>query len=59
MIAAAKILIVDDERSIRELLEIVLKKEGFNVTSAQSAEEGLERCKAAEFDLVVSDINMV
>jgi two-component system response regulator PilR (NtrC family) len=58
MIAKARILIVDDERSIRELLEIVLKKEGFDVTSAHSAEEGLDRCKASEFDLVVSDISM-
>jgi len=58
MIDRAKILVVDDERSIRELLEIVLKKEGFAVTVAQNAIEGLERCKTTEFDLVVSDINM-
>jgi two-component system response regulator PilR (NtrC family) len=58
MIERAKILVVDDERSIRELLEIALKKEGFAVTVAQSAMEGLERSKATEFDLVVSDIKM-
>jgi len=58
MIARAKILVVDDERSIRELLEIVLKKEGFSVTVAQNAREGLDRSKTTEFDLVVSDINM-
>ena len=57
-IERAKILVVDDERSIRELLEIVLKKEGFAVTVAQNAIEGLERSKTIEFDLVVSDINM-
>ena len=39
----AKILIVDDERSMRELLEIFLKKEGFAVASAASAEEGLDK----------------
>jgi two-component system, NtrC family, response regulator PilR len=54
----AKILIVDDERSIRELLEIFLKKEGFLVTSASSAEEGLVQAKSAEFDVIVSDIKM-
>src|SRR4026207_30169 len=54
----ARILIVDDERSIRELLEIFLKKEGFQVTSASSAEEGLAQVKTAEFDLIVSDIKM-
>jgi two-component system response regulator PilR (NtrC family) len=54
----ANILIVDDERSIRELLEIFLKKEGFLVTSASSAEEGLVQAKSAEFDVIVSDIKM-
>jgi two-component system, NtrC family, response regulator PilR len=54
----ANILIVDDERSIRELLEIFLKKEGFLVTSASSAEEGLVQAKSAEFDLIISDIKM-
>src|SRR5262245_21221995 len=54
----AKILVVDDERSIRELLEIFLKKEGFQVTSASSAEQGLQLIKSSEFDLVISDIKM-
>jgi two-component system, NtrC family, response regulator PilR len=54
----ANILIVDDERSIRELLEIFLKKEGFFVTSASSAEEGLVQAKGTEFDLIISDIKM-
>jgi len=58
MIARPNILVVDDERSIRELLGIVLKKEGFNVISAESAEEALERSRATEFDLIVSDISM-
>jgi len=54
----AKILVVDDERSIRELLEIVLKKEGFEVQTAPNAEEALECAKTKEFDLIVSDIKM-
>jgi len=54
----ANILIVDDERSIRELLEIFLKKQGFFVTSASSAEEGLVQAKATEFDVIISDIKM-
>jgi two-component system, NtrC family, response regulator PilR len=58
MPSSAKILVVDDERSIRELLEIVLKKEGFEVQTARSAEEALERTKTVEFDLIVSDIKM-
>src|SRR5262245_10059039 len=54
----AKILVVDDERSIRELLEIFLKKEGFEVAGATSAEEGLARLKSTEFDLIISDVKM-
>src|SRR5262249_12914312 len=54
----AKILIVDDERSIRELLEIFLKKEGFLISSAASAEEGLTQAKNGEFDVIISDIRM-
>jgi len=54
----AKILVVDDERSIRELLEIFLKKEGYEVTSSYNAEEALQRLKTKEFDLIISDIKM-
>ncbi|HEY2381381.1 MAG TPA: sigma-54 dependent transcriptional regulator [Terriglobia bacterium] len=59
MLKRAKILIVDDERSLRELLEIFLKKEGFVVSSASSAEEGLAQVRGSEFDLIISDIKMV
>src|SRR6516162_8402013 len=58
MIRRAKILIVDDERSIRELLEIFLKKEGFTVSTAASAEDALAQVKGSEFDLIISDIKM-
>src|SRR5438552_3584157 len=54
----AKILIVDDERSIRELLEIFLKKEGFKVDRSSNAEEGLALAKGTDIDLVISDIKM-
>jgi two-component system, NtrC family, response regulator PilR len=58
MAKRAKVLIVDDERSIRELLDIYLKKEGFTVASAASAEEALSQLKTTDFDLVISDIKM-
>src|ERR1051326_793814 len=58
MLKRAKILIVDDERSIREVLEIFLKKEGFSATSALSGLEGLNQAKASDFDLIISDIKM-
>jgi two-component system response regulator PilR (NtrC family) len=57
-VTPSKILVVDDERSIRELLEIFLRKEGFNVTSATSAAEALRLCGSQEFDLIISDVRM-
>jgi two-component system response regulator PilR (NtrC family) len=53
-----RILIVDDERSIRELLEIVFRKEGYEVVSASSGEQGLALATGSAFDLIVSDIKM-
>jgi two-component system response regulator PilR (NtrC family) len=54
----AKILIVDDEPSMRQLLEIFLKKEGFETVTTSCAEEALDRLKTAEFDLIISDVKM-
>jgi two-component system response regulator PilR (NtrC family) len=54
----ARILIIDDNLSMREMLEIFLKKEGFNVANASSAEEGLTQVKSTDFDLIISDIQM-
>lgn len=53
-----KILIVDDEKSIREFLEIMLKKEGYKVGSAVSAEEALKLFNNSNYELVISDIKM-
>src|SRR5262245_50465694 len=58
MANSAKILVVDDERSIRELLEIFLRKEGFDASIAQNVKEALELIKKTEFDLIISDIRM-
>jgi two-component system response regulator PilR (NtrC family) len=54
----AKLLIVDDERSIRELLEIFFRKEGYQVQTVHSLPAALEVIKSTEFDLIVSDIKM-
>src|SRR4030095_7476510 len=58
MPTAARVLIVDDERSIRELLEIFLRKEGYEVQTAPSVSDALTLVKTTEFDLIVSDIRM-
>ncbi|MEN8140238.1 MAG: sigma-54 dependent transcriptional regulator [Thermodesulfobacteriota bacterium] len=54
----AKILVVDDELSMREFLTILLEKEGYGVETAADGASGLERLKADDFDLLISDIRM-
>jgi two-component system response regulator PilR (NtrC family) len=53
-----KILVVDDERSMRELLEILLLKHGYDVQCAQSGVEALDIIQSHSFDLVITDIRM-
>ena len=49
------ILIIDDEAAIRESLETLLEFEGYNVSVAQTGEEGLARMAETPFDLVLLD----
>ena len=53
-----RILVVDDEESMREFLEIMLAKEGYRVTLAQDGEEACRVLDKEEFDLVITDIRM-
>src|SRR5438046_9277611 len=54
----AKILVVDDEKSILLLLKEALTQWGYQVTTASSAAEGLELLKNGLFDALISDIRM-
>src|ERR1700741_4992532 len=54
----AKILVVDDEKSILLLLKEALTQWGYQVTTASSAVEGLELLKNGLFDAIISDIRM-
>ena len=53
-----KILIIDDEKSILDLLSVVFKKEGYTVETALSAKMALELIDKEEFDLVLTDIKL-
>jgi len=54
-----RILVVDDERSMREMLEIFLGREGYEVIGCASAADALAEIDGKPpFDLVISDINM-
>lgn len=54
----AKILIVDDEKAVRDSLEELLILEEYQVETAASGEESLEMMEKKEFDLVLLDIKM-
>ncbi|MBI2828156.1 MAG: sigma-54-dependent Fis family transcriptional regulator [Acidobacteria bacterium] len=53
-----RILVVDDEPSMREMLRIVLGRDGYDVVVAANGTEGIERLRAEPFDLLLSDIRM-
>lgn len=52
------ILIIDDERSIRNILKEILQLESYQVEDAKDGVEGLEKIKNKHFDLVICDIKM-
>ncbi len=54
-----KILVVDDEQSMLEFLEYVLKKEGYEVRSVRESPKALELLSEKPgFDLIISDLRM-
>src|SRR5438874_11237560 len=52
------ILVVDDEKSICELLEITFRKEGHRVEVANSVEAAKRKLESQIFDIIISDIRM-
>jgi DNA-binding response OmpR family regulator len=53
-----KILVVDDEESLRLTMKLKLKAAGFDVDVAEDGEAAIEKLKAQKFDAVLLDINM-
>jgi DNA-binding response OmpR family regulator len=50
------IVVIDDDDSVRELLEFLVRKEGFNVETASDGEEGLNKIQKLIPDLVILDL---
>jgi two-component system alkaline phosphatase synthesis response regulator PhoP len=50
-----KVLAVDDEDHVRRLIQTKLQKAGFEVITAINGEEGVEKCKAEQPDVVIMD----
>ncbi len=53
-----RILIVDDEESIREFLEIMLKKEGYEVSTAEDGAKAKDLLSKKSIDMIISDLQM-
>ena len=56
--APARVLVVDDERSMRELLSIVLKRDGYEVLVADDGVRAIELLKKQRVDILITDIRM-
>jgi len=53
-----RILVVDDEPSMREMLSIVLRRDGYEVLVAENGRDAIAQLRARPFDLLLSDIKM-
>jgi two-component system response regulator PilR (NtrC family) len=56
--ATSRVLVVDDERSMRELLSIVLRRDGYDVLLAETGKAALEVLKRERVDILITDIRM-
>jgi len=54
----ARLLVVDDEESLRITTAAILEKEGYNVNTASSGDEALSLLESTEYDLVLTDLHM-
>src|SRR5512137_2668392 len=55
---AGSILVVDDEKGQREILQTILAREGYRVVAVPGAREALARLDEEEFDLILTDLKM-
>ena len=53
-----KILVVDDEKSLREVMSIMLKRAGYDVTEASDGEQAIGQVNKEIYDLVITDLRM-
>lgn len=54
----ARVLIIEDEKELGELVQLFLEKDGISSVLAASAEEGLSLMESGSFDLIILDINL-
>ena len=52
------ILVVDDEKAQRDILQTILSREGYRAVSVASGQDALEKLRNDEFDLILTDLKM-
>lgn len=55
---SARVLVVDDDRGIREFVSTVLADEGYDVAEATDGQQALERCERVQPDVILLDMRM-
>ncbi len=55
---AQSILVVDDETSMREFLDVLLSKEGYSVTDAKNGKQAVKMIQKNNYDMILSDIRL-
>lgn len=58
MIMAGKILIVDDQKGVRRLLEELFKKEGWEISMATDGKEAIDQVEEGQPDIILMDVKM-
>lgn len=53
-----RILVVEDDEEMNDMLESTLQARGYNVSSAYNGQEAIDRCKKETFDLVITDVRL-
>jgi CheY-like chemotaxis protein len=53
-----KILVVDDEKRMRHILQLILEKEGFIAEQAENGKVALAMLQEKQFDMVITDLKM-
>ena len=55
---ARRVLVVDDEENLRHMLQLMLRKEGYDTVGASNVDSALAELEAASFDIVLTDLRM-
>ena len=53
-----RVLLADDDDAVRNMLQVTLERDGFEVVAVPSVSEALSRIASAKFDVLLSDLHM-